>query len=116
MNTPRESNIANITKMLDRQWDYHFGLTTDRPWTSDEVLKVLAHRVGMDPDPGSGQRPRPDRPASARSRPSTPLAELLARGARPTARVIVATGHPTGVLSLHLARRGAGWPPPAASC
>src|SRR5438309_6387754 len=99
VNTPRESNVANITKMLNRQWDYHFGLSTDREWTADEVLKLLAHRVGMDPDPArvSGRdRIDPDRTVEALDA----AAELLAQAAADKAQVIVATGHPTGVLSL----------------
>ena len=101
VNTPRESNVANITKMLNRQWDYHFGLTTDRDWTADEVLKLLAHRVGVDPDPArvSGRdRIDPERTLEA----VDAAADLLAEAAANRARVIVATGHPTGVLSLHL--------------
>src|SRR3954466_10794585 len=101
VNTPRESNVANITKMLNRQWDYHFGLTTDRQWTAEEVLKLLAHRVGMDPDPArvSG----PDRIDPERTLEAVDAAaDLLAQAATDKARVLVATGHPTGVLSLHL--------------
>jgi hypothetical protein len=101
VNTPRESNVANITKMLNRQWDYHFGLTTDREWTVDEVLKLLAQRVGMDPDPGrvtGRDRIDPERTLEA----VDAAADLLAKAAAAKARVVVATGHPTGVLSLHL--------------
>jgi Phosphatase len=101
VNTPRESNVANITKMLDRQWDYHFGLTPDREWTPDEVLKLLAHRVGIDPDPArvrGADRIDPERTLEA----VDAAAEVLADAAARQARVLVATGHPTGVLSLHL--------------
>ena len=101
VDTPRASNLDNITKMLDRQWDYHFGLTSDRDWTSAEVLKLLAHRVGIDPDPSrvtGRDRIDPERTLEA----VDAAAELLAEAAADKARVIVATGHPTGVLSLHL--------------
>ena len=101
VNTPRESNIANITKMLDRRWDYHFGLEPDRDWTAEEVLKVLAHRVGVDPDPArvtGTDRIDPERTVEALDA----AADLLAEAAARKARVVVATGHPTGVLSLHL--------------
>jgi hypothetical protein len=99
--TPRSSNIANITKMLDRRWDYHFGIELDREWTPPDVLKVLADRVGMDPDYGrtdGADRIDPDRTIEALDA----AADLLADAARQRARVVVATGHPTGVLSLHL--------------
>jgi len=102
VDTPRASNVANVTKMLDRQWDYHFGLEPDRDWTVDEVLKLLAHRVGIDPDPArttGRDRIDPERTVEALDA----AADLLARAVADGARVVVATGHPTGVLSLHLA-------------
>ncbi|MDX6226340.1 MAG: hypothetical protein QOE64_2716, partial [Frankiales bacterium] len=89
--TPRSSNIANITKMLDRQWDYHFGIELDREWTPETVLKVLADRVGMDPDYGRAEgadRIDPDRTIEALDA----AADLLADAARPRARILVATG------------------------
>ena len=101
VDTPRESNIANITKMLDRRWDYHFGLTTDRAWSAEEVLKVLVCRVGIDPDAErvtGRDRIDPERTIEGLDA----AADLLAQAAADKARVVVATGHPTGVLSLHL--------------
>jgi hypothetical protein len=100
--TPRASNLANIGKMLDRQWDYHFGLDLDRDWTHDQVLKVLADRVGIHPDAArvdGGDRIDPERTLETLDT----AAALLADAVRNHARVVVATGHPTGVLSLHLA-------------
>ena len=100
--TSRESNVANIDKMLRRDWDYHFGLELDRPWTADEVLAVMAKRVGIDPDPArrtGADRIDPDRTLEALEA----AAEMLAAVAAERAPVFVATGHPTGVLSLHLA-------------
>jgi hypothetical protein len=100
--TSRESNVANIDKMLRREWDYHFGLELDRPWTADEVLAVMAKRVGMDPDAGrrtGADQIDPDRTVEGLDA----AAELIAEAALARAPVFVATGHPTGVLSLHLA-------------
>jgi len=100
--TPRSSNIGNVTKMLDRRWDYWFGLELDRDWTADEVVKVLAHRVGIDPDASrvdGGDRIDPDLLVDGLDQ----AAELLARAVRDRARVLLATGHPTGVLAWHLA-------------
>jgi hypothetical protein len=100
--TSRESNVGNIDKMLRRDWDYHFGLELDRPWTADEVLAVMAKRVGVDPDPG--RRTGTDRIDPELTVDALEAAgELLAAAAAERAPVFVATGHPTGVLSLHLA-------------
>src|SRR3954451_12669199 len=99
--TSRESNLANIDKMLARQPEYWFGLELDRPWTAAEVLKVLAARVGLDPDASrttGADRIDPDLCLDALDA----AAELLAGVARSRGRVLLATGHPTGVLALHL--------------
>ena len=100
--TSRASNVDNIDKMLRRDWDYHFGLELDRPWTAEEVLAVMAKRVGLDPDPG--RRTGPDRIDPERTVEALDAAaELLAAAGADRVPVFVATGHPTGVLSLHLA-------------
>src|SRR3954463_4492307 len=99
--TSRESNLANIDKMLPRQPEYWFGLELDRPWTAAEVLKVLAARVGIDPDASrttGTDRIDPELCLDALDA----SAELLAGVARSRGRVLLATGHPTGVLALHL--------------
>jgi hypothetical protein len=100
--TPRASNVGNITKMLDRAWDYHFGLELERDWTAPDVLKVLADRVGLDPDPQrvvGADRIEPDRTVEGLDAAGVLLADVAAR----RGRVFFATGHPTGVLSWHLA-------------
>lgn len=100
--TPRASNIANITKMLDRQWDYWFGLELEREWTPEQVLKVLAQRVGMDPDIArieGADRIDPDLVIDALDAAAGLLTEVIRR----RGRVLVATGHPTGVLPIQLA-------------
>ena len=100
--TPRSSNVANVQKMLDRRWDYWFGLELDREWSVADVLKVLAVRVGIDPDPGrtsGGDTIDPERTLSALDE----MAELLAEAAEQRWQVFLATGHPTGVLTLHVA-------------
>src|SRR4051794_19080301 len=99
--TSRVSNLANIDKMLARQPEYWFGLELDRSWTAGDVLKVLAARVGVDPDPArttGADRIDPQLCLDALDA----AAELVARAARDRRRVFLATGHPTGVLALHL--------------
>jgi hypothetical protein len=99
--TPRESNLANIRKMLDRHPDYWFGVELDRPWSYEEVLAVVADRVGIDPDPARGSgadRIDPDRCLDALDAVRDRLARAVADGSR----VLFATGHPTGLLALYL--------------
>jgi hypothetical protein len=99
--TSRVSNLANIDKMLARQPEYWFGLELDRQWAAEDVLKVLAARVGIDPDPAhtaGGDRIDPQLCLDALDA----AAALIADAARDRRRVLIATGHPTGVLALHL--------------
>ncbi|HET6816606.1 MAG TPA: phosphatase [Mycobacteriales bacterium] len=99
--TSRASNLANIEKMLAREPEYWFGLELDRPWSFDDVLKVLVSRVGIDAD---GARTK----GVDRIDPELCLdalddaASVIARVARGRGRVMLGTGHPTGTLTLHL--------------
>ena len=68
----------------------------------DELLALMAERVGVSPDPAHllGQdRIDPDLTIGGLDR----LATAVSSAARPGARVIVATGHPAGLLPVHLA-------------
>ena len=99
--TSRSSNVDNIDKMLADDPNYHFGVTRDRDWTPASVLAVLAARAGLDPSPAR-------RTGADRIDPALTLAGLdaaasrIASAAHEKARVLIATGHPTGLLSLYL--------------
>lgn len=99
--TGRTSNTSNIDKMLAADPDYQFGVELTREWTPGQVLEVMARRVGMDPDPAR-------RHGADRIDPVLTLAGLddaadrICRAGAARARVLVATGHPTGLLSLYL--------------
>jgi hypothetical protein len=99
--TSRQSNLDNIDKMLARGPDYWFGLGLSREWTPEEVVAVLAKRVGIDPDPqrrSGADRIDPQLCVDALD----DAGRLLGDVARAGGRVLLATGHPTGVLAIHL--------------
>lgn len=111
--TPRENNLRNYRRLAERDPGAMFGLTQRRVWTTGEVLAVLAKRCGVSPDPAYDEgvdRIDPDLTLDALEA----MADLLRDAAAATARVVVATGHPAGVLALHLevarALREAGCP------
>jgi hypothetical protein len=99
--TPRHENLRNIGRMLDDHDEYWFGLRRERDWSADEVLDVMARRAGVDPD---GRRTAGDDVID----PDLTLAQLdrwrarLEQAAAGRERVLLATGHPTGVLALHV--------------
>jgi hypothetical protein len=100
--TPREENLRNFGRMAQGREDYHFGLVPARTWTRDEVLEVMVRRCGVQADPAYASGPDTidvDLTLAALDR----VRDRLQRAAERRERVLVATGHPTGILVLHLA-------------
>lgn len=99
--TGRAENLRNIGRMLAGHDDYWFGVVRRRDWTPAEVLAVLARRVGISPDEAfqdGVDTIDPDVLLDQLDRWRDRLAQAAAR----RERVLLATGHPTGVLSLHV--------------
>lgn len=103
--TPRENNLRNIGLLCDRNPGWTFGLEFGQDWSRAGVLAEMARRVGIDPNPDHAEGQDtidPDRTADQLDE----LAGLLARAAADRWRVLLATGHPAGLLGLY-ARLGA---------
>jgi hypothetical protein len=99
--TPRENNLRNYRLMADRDPYYLCGLQPARPWTADQVLALMARRVGVSPDPAhryGADTIDPDLTLDGLDR----FADRLARAGRDRQRVLIATGHPAALLTLHL--------------
>src|SRR3954451_19976780 len=99
--TPRASNIGNVRKMLDRDPDYWFGVELDRDWTYEEVVAVVAARVGIDADharESGADVIDPDRCLDALDAAADRLADVAAA----PGPVLLATGHPTGLLECYM--------------
>jgi hypothetical protein len=99
--TPRENNLANFRLMSQRDPGYTFGLPLRREWSFDDVLAMMAERCGVSADPlyDAGD----DTIDATRT---VDRLDALAGRLRDVAafrgRVLVATGHPTGLLAVHL--------------
>jgi hypothetical protein len=99
--TSREDNLRNAARMAQGLRTYDFGLVPRRSWTADEVVGVMAQRCGISPDLSYDE-------GVDTIDPDLTLAQLerwrerLAKAAAGGERVLLATGHPTGVLALHL--------------
>jgi len=98
--TARESNTANARRCAAGEPAYTFGLQIEG-WSYEAVVALMAERAGIAPDPAYV------------SGPDTIDAELcmdalermrdrLALAARRRERVVLATGHPTGLLPVHV--------------
>jgi hypothetical protein len=101
VDTPRDDNLRNARRMADGLPKYDFGLVPRRAWSYEEVVAVMAERCGISPD-----LHRTDGPDTIDV--DLTLAQLerwrerLAKAAAAGERVLLATGHPTGVLVIHL--------------
>ena len=101
VDTSRENNLRNIGRMLDDAPEYWFGLHRTRDWTFDEVFDVMVRRCGIDADPAHVEGVDtidPDLTLAALEKHR----DRLALAADRRERVILATGHPTGLLVMHL--------------
>ncbi|MEU9887238.1 phosphatase [Sphaerisporangium sp. NPDC051011] len=111
--TSRENNLDHYRSLAVRDPHYMFGLSMEGDWTFRDILALMAKAAGVVPDPGfrSGQDTiDPDRTLDALDAMGDRIAAVLKRD-KP--RILIATGHPTGLLTTHLAlarlarRRGA---------
>jgi hypothetical protein len=98
--TPRDNNLRAMRRLADGDERSWFGLAP-KPVTFDDVLAVMAERCGVDPDATrttGGDTIDPDRTLDR----LVAAGEVLARAARDRTDVFLATGHPAGLLAIHL--------------
>ncbi|GAA3233457.1 hypothetical protein GCM10020256_49610 [Streptomyces thermocoprophilus] len=101
--TPRENNLLHYRKLANGDRRYWFGLELGDRWSDEQdVLAVMAERVGVNDDPEHrhGQDTiDPELTLSALER----MAARLRKAADGRQRVLLATGHPGGLLDVHRA-------------
>lgn len=98
--TPRDNNLRAMRRLAagdPRAW---FGLAP-RPLSFDDVLALMAERCGVSPDASFTDGVDTIDPDRSVERLGA-LAERLARAARDRVDVFLATGHPAGLLAIHL--------------
>jgi hypothetical protein len=99
--TSREDNLRNARRMSQGLPSYDFGLVPRRPWSYEQVVEVMAQRCGIRGDLAYERGPDTidvDLTVAQLER----WRERLAKAAAVGERVLLATGHPTGVLAIHL--------------
>jgi Phosphatase len=99
--TPRENNLEKYERFAAGLAWASFGLEPARRWSVDDVVALMATKVGVSADPAHRQgqdRIDPDLTIDGLTR----MAAQLANATGPGHRVIVATGHPAGLLAVHL--------------
>ena len=100
--TSREDNLMKYGFLAAGMTKAQFGLSFEGSWGMRDLIDLMAKRVGVSPD-GSylrgADRIDPDLAIDGLDR----MATHLASAARPGARVVLATGHPAGLLPVHVA-------------
>ncbi|MEV4291049.1 phosphatase [Nonomuraea bangladeshensis] len=100
--TPRENNLDHYSSLANGDPYYALGLSFDHPWSYRDVLALMAKSAGVVGDPGHrwGQDTiDPELTIDALDAMAERIAAVLAR---PEPRILFATGHPTGLLAVHL--------------
>jgi hypothetical protein len=98
----RRNVLWKIERLVDGDPDSQFGLSHLGPISGGQVLALMAEEAGFDPDPRLEEGPSaidPWRVLAALEAAGRRLAEAGRRGER----VILATGHPAGLLLLYMA-------------
>ncbi|MET7304228.1 phosphatase [Embleya sp. NPDC005575] len=101
--TPREVNLRHYAELVKGNRRFWLGLDLGDRWkTEEDVLAVMVERVGVHPDPDhrTGQDtidPRLTLDGLDR------MAAVLRDAAARRLRVLLATGHPGGLLDVHQA-------------
>jgi len=100
--TPREANLRNYAQLADRVSGWTFGVSFAGRWDRTDVLALMAERVGVDPDPRHTEGRDvidPDRTLDALDA----LGGVVGAVAAARGSVLLATGHPAGLLAVYLA-------------
>ncbi|MDX6287407.1 MAG: hypothetical protein QOG53_2892 [Frankiales bacterium] len=100
--TPRENNLRNIGNAARQDPSFTFGLSWDGRWDADAILATMVERAGINADPAYREGPDTIDPDRTIERLDAMAARLL-QAAQRKERVLLATGHPSGLLPIHLA-------------
>src|SRR6266566_3604645 len=98
----RRNVLWKIDRLVDGDPDSQFGLTRLGPISAAQVLELMSEETGFDPDPRLVEGPSaidPWRVLGSLEAAGRRLAEAGRRGER----VILATGHPAGLVLLYMA-------------
>jgi hypothetical protein len=100
--TPRANSLQHFQRLADGDPDFLLGLDLDRRWSFERIVGLMAERSGAPPTPGDGAGPDfidPDRTVHALDRMAARLRQAGERGST----VLLATGHPGGLLATYCA-------------
>jgi hypothetical protein len=101
VDTTRASNYAHARAFADGMTAYQFGLPPAQEWSLPAVLALMAARVGIDPDPGRSTGTDVIDPRLT-VRALDRLRDRLRLAIEKRQRVLLGSGHPAGIVEVHL--------------
>ena len=105
--TSREDNLRKYAMFAARAPGAMFGLEPTGRWDLADILALMARQCGVSPDPDYVSGPDRIDPALTLAALDRTAKRLAAAAAAGGTRIIVATGHPSGLLPVHLSLVGA---------
>jgi hypothetical protein len=100
--TPRENNLSHIHRFLAQERQFDFGVELTRDWDYDAVFALMVEKAGLRPDPGFVEGVDTIS-TEACIEALEKLAEAVGQVSRDGGRILFATGHPAGLLPVHMA-------------
>jgi Phosphatase len=100
--TPRQNNLLHFRRMAAGNPYYQFGLELEREWTFDDIFALMVKKCGIDPDPShlyGDDTIDPDLTIDALEA----MGARIGQAAERRETVLLATGHPSGLLPVYLA-------------
>lgn len=100
--TPRENNLSHIHRFLAQERQFDFGVELTRDWDYDSVFELMVERAGLRPDPEflvGVDTISTDRCLDALET----LAAAIGDVSRAGGEILFASGHPAGLLPVHMA-------------
>ena len=104
--TPRESNLSHIHRFLDQEKQFDFGVDLTREWDYDSVFALMVERAGLHSDKKFIQGVdtiSTEACINALERLATVIGDVTRAGGE----ILFASGHPAGLLPVHIAMAAA---------
>lgn len=102
--TPREINLLHIHRFLAGERQFDFGVTLTRDWDYDSVFQLMVDACGINPNPDFTEGVdtiSTQRCIEQLDLMRAAIQDVASRGGR----ILFATGHPSGLLPVHVRMR-----------
>ena len=100
--TPRENNLSHIHRFLAHERSFDFGVELTQDWDYDSVFALMVERCGIRPDPAFTHGVDTISTENCIAGLDA-LSQAVGSVARAGGRILFASGHPAGMMPVHMA-------------